>query len=89
MTGYSLTPARQRVLDYLTAEVAEGKPFPSAADVSKFMGWKHKESGHAVLMTLAGQGYIARWRVGTKHRITFGFTVPAGVRGGCGRRVME
>lgn len=46
------SPQRQKMLGFLEAEQAFGRPFPAVSAIRKFMGWKNDASVTACLQTL-------------------------------------
>lgn len=47
-----LPPQRQKVMDYIAAELRAGKPFPDEAAVAKYMGWKNPTSARDAISKL-------------------------------------
>jgi len=60
------SPQRARVLAFIKAEIAAGRPFPSTRAIADHIGWARTESAANVLAALAVDGLLRRRRHGLK-----------------------
>lgn len=51
-------PQRKRVLDFICAEIAAARPFPTTAAIREHMGWQHDASVLTCLALLRGDGHL-------------------------------
>lgn len=56
------SPQRQRVLDFITAEIAAGRPFPTHRQIADHMGWKATSSVNEALNFLFYDGHLKKLR---------------------------
>lgn len=54
------TPKRARVLAFVQAELADGRPWPSTLAISRHMGWANYSTAHDALNGLMIDGQIRR-----------------------------
>lgn len=63
-----LTAIQQRLLGFLRAETAAGRPFPSTTQIVEHMGWEsRRRTAIDVLQTLLVKGYVrgvGEWKLG-------------------------
>ena len=55
-----LTPQQQRVLDYISREVAERGYPPSVREICAALGFRSSSTAHRYLATLEEMGYLER-----------------------------
>jgi hypothetical protein len=62
-----------RVLAFIEAEVAAGRPFPSPSDIAAHMGWKNAVSGVDALRNLGARRrlIVTRTAYGKGYRRTY------------------
>jgi hypothetical protein len=70
-----MTPQLQRVMDFIEAEIAVGRGFPTRAAIAQHMGWKNGgNAATSVLLQLVGVGRLTkswdggRWSFGIRDR---------------------
>ncbi len=71
-------PRRAQVLDFIRSELAAERPFPSANEIGRHMGWRTQSGGLHVLETLWCDGFLdrvatsksvrAKWRYSIRQR---------------------
>lgn len=66
-----LPPQRQKVMDYIAAELRGGRPFPSSDAVAQHMGWKHRTSADDALRNLCFYDKVLL-RVGRSYQVRVG-----------------
>jgi hypothetical protein len=59
-----LPPARRKVMDFITEELAAGRPFPGPATIARHMGWKSSTSAADALFKLCSYDRVLDRRLG-------------------------
>jgi len=63
-----LPQQRQKVMDFIAAELSAGRAFPSAGQITQFMGWRQTGSAKDVLYKLTWYDKVlTRHADGTYH----------------------
>lgn len=55
-----LPPKQQAVLDFITAELAQGRKFPAMGAIAAHMGWSTEGSAYDCLCRLEWRGKVKR-----------------------------
>jgi hypothetical protein len=64
----TLPPQRQRVYDFIVAEISAQRGFPTNAAIARHMGWRHPSSARDTLDKLRADGRLEwQWYDGERH----------------------
>lgn len=70
-TMLNRAPRRQAVLDFIKAEIAAGRGFPTARDIGERMGWKRRYSAYDCLSKLEYYDHVLKRRQGSGKTIIY------------------